>query len=110
MPLEFWLFDGPGVVPLVLGAGSEGRISRASADRVEMCRPRRQMAVEEWHTVGALEQLDLRISVPLKGARIAYKGLDHLCSRNEGLEKDETRSLGRSVVGLLTKPFGRCWI
>lgn len=77
MPLEFWLFDGPGVAPLVLGAGSEGRISRASADRVEMCRPRRQMAVEEWHTVGALEQLDLRISVPLKGARIAYKGLDH---------------------------------
>ena len=65
-------------------------MSRASADRVEMRRPRRQMAGEEWHIVGVLEQSDLRISTPLNRARIAYKGLDHLSGR----EAREPRSGG----------------
>lgn len=64
-------------------------MSRASTDGVEMCRPRRQTAGEEWHDVGALELIDLRISVPLNGARIAYKELDH---------PPETRFVGDSVL------------
>ena len=72
-----WIFDRPGVAPLVLGTGAEGRISRASAGGVEMCRPRRQIADEEPHILGTPEQLDLRISVPLNGAHMANTGQNH---------------------------------
>lgn len=59
-----------GVPPLALGTGSEGTISRVSAEGLEMCKPRRQMAGEGCHTLVVLVQLDLRISVPLNVAGI----------------------------------------
>ena len=47
--------DRPGVAPLAFGSGSEGTISKVSAEGVEMCRTLRQMAGEGCHTLRVLE-------------------------------------------------------
>ena len=68
---------------------------------MEICRLRRQTAGEEYRRLGALELLDLRISGPLNGARIAYKGEDHplqMKSRNAMVKID----------GAYTKPGNTC--
>lgn len=53
--IETWEIDGPGVAPFVCRPGSGGTMSRGSVDGVEMCRPRRQTAGKEYHTLGALK-------------------------------------------------------
>ena len=62
---------------MVFRTGSEGTISRGSAEGVEICKLRRQTAGKEYRSLGALELLGLSISGPLNGARIAYEGEDH---------------------------------
>ena len=52
-------------------------MSRGSANGVEICKLRRQTAGKEYRSLGALDLIDLRISGPFNGARIAYEGEDH---------------------------------
>ena len=52
-------------------------MSRGSADGVEICKLRRQTAGKKYRSLGALDLVDLRISGPLNGVRIIYKGEDH---------------------------------
>ena len=62
-----------------------------------MCNPRRQLAAEEPHMLEALEQLDLRTSVPLNRARIAYKILKP-SSKTRRFKSAKTRWLADTVL------------
>ena len=47
-----------------------------------MCRSRREMVGKEYHTPGALDNFDLKMSGHLNGARITYNGQEHSPNRD----------------------------
>ena len=91
------------MAPVVFSTGSEGTISRGSAEGLEICKLRRQAAGKKYRSLGALELLDLKIFGPLNRARIAYEGEDHPFGKKKIAKRD-----GQNRRSKVYKPGNRC--
>lgn len=81
------------MAPVELGAGSEGLMSRVSADWENICKFLRHVAGDQGCILRALEQLEDKLFGPLNGVRMAVWEL-HMKSRERNGDWQAERRVG----------------
>lgn len=77
----------PGTAPVKLGAGSEGLISRVSAEAEDICRFRREIVANRCWILRALGQPEEKLRGQLNGARMAIVKLYWLQPRKTRIDR-----------------------